>query len=139
MAGGGEGSEAAITLRPVSETREIEQLDELAGEVRITRLAPPPGSLPAPRPASRLPVRAASALAAGGFLAGAAAVGIVSRRQRRPRALTRAAGRLRLPGARPRARRRSRRAPAGADALQVVATRKLLIDVHLLAGPGADG
>jgi len=131
-----EGSEAVITLRPVNEAEEIEQLDELGGEVRITRLTPAPGASVVARPSPGLPVRAGAALAAGGFMAGAALVGIVGRRQRRSNALVKGARRTRLAARRPR-RRASVKAPA-AELLQIVGTRKLLIDVHLLGSPGPD-
>ena len=115
----------------MSEAEEIEQLDELAEEVRITRLGPAPGSLPAPRrQGPTIPARAAAVAAAGSFMAGAAVVGIVSRRQRRSTALARG-GRTGLLASRRRSARRSR--PAG-ELLQIVETRRLLLDVHLL-GP----
>jgi hypothetical protein len=71
-------------------------------------------------------------VAAGGFVAGAAVIGLVHRRQRRSAAL---AG-----GART-GRRLARRTPArGARAvelLEIVGSRSLLVDVHLLGGtPG---
>jgi len=124
----------------VNEAQEIEQLDALAQAegVRITRLAPPPGTLPVQRSGGALPVRAATALAAGGFVAGAAVVGIVSRRQRRSSALARGRRRPRLPAVRPGRRRSSRKAPPAAERLQILGTRKLLIDVHLLGAPGPD-
>ncbi len=128
-------SEPAITLRPVNEAEEIVELDGQAEELRITRLPPPPGSLPAPaRPRSAVPVRAAAAAAAGGFMAGAAVVGIVGRRHRRALAL----GGKRRPSLAARRRRAAgRRAPV-AQPLQIVASRKVLLDIHLLGTPGSD-
>lgn len=119
----------------MNEVEEIERLDELAQEVRIARLEPAPASLPAARGGGRVPVRTASALAAGGFLAGAALVGI-TRRQRRPGALVRGAGRRRLPARRLR-RRAAAKAPA-AERLQILATHRVLLDVHLLGPLGPD-
>lgn len=121
----------------MNEAEEIEQLDGLAEEVRITRLAPAPGSLPASRRQSTaIGVRAAAVAAAGSFMAGAAVVGIVSRRQRRSSALVKATRRTRLPAGGPR-RRAAGKVPA-AERLQIIETRKLLIDVHLLGSPGPD-
>ncbi len=82
-------------------------------------------------------VRAAAA-AAGGFVAGAAVLGLVQRRQRRASALARAP---RLFG--PRSGRSATRggrlsAEAAGELLQIVGTRSLLVDVHLL-GPAPDG
>jgi hypothetical protein len=84
---------------------------------------------PARRPAS-LPAVQAAAAAAGGFVAGAAVVGLVGRRHRRRAALE--AGRRSLFG-----RRASARNATAADRLQIVGSRSLLLDVHLLGGPGA--
>ncbi|MHB8240582.1 MAG: hypothetical protein ACYDHN_01200 [Solirubrobacteraceae bacterium] len=79
-----------------------------------------------------LPAVQAAAVAAGGFVAGAAVVGLVHRRQRRSGTLTK--GR--------RGRAVSRGKGAGKDGragelLQIVGSRSLLVDVHLLGG-GAD-
>jgi hypothetical protein len=65
----------------------------------------------------------AAAVAATGFLAGAAVVGLVAhRRQRSP---TRARS------------TRQRARSSGAELVQIVASRSLLVDLHLL-GPGGD-
>jgi hypothetical protein len=79
------------------------------------------------RPAVMIPAVQAAAVAAGGFVAGAAVVGLVHRRQRRSPALVK--GR--------RARRRlaagsSRRGTRAAELVQIVGSRSLLVDVHLL-------
>jgi hypothetical protein len=94
---------------------------------------------PVPREASSLarrsagavlPAAATAAAVAGGFVAGAAVFGLVARRHGRSPALARgrAAGR--------RLGRRGRSAPAP-QMLQVLSTRSLLVDVHVLgpAGP----
>jgi hypothetical protein len=99
---------------------------------------PPPPGAQAPAPvASRAltltltsPAQAA-AVAVGSFVAGAAAVGLVHRRQTKRRALS--AGRP--------PRRLSRRGERGArgavgELVQVVASRSFLVDVHLLGSPG---
>ncbi len=76
---------------------------------------------------------AQAAAAAGGFLAGAAMLGIVHRRQRQSSALSSG----RRPG-RDLARRGSRNPGRGEEILQIVSSRSLLLDVHLLGRPGAD-
>ncbi len=74
------------------------------------------------------PAVQAAVAAAGGFVAGAAVVGLVSRH--------RSAGTL----AKPRRARSLRGGRAsqgtGAEILQVVGSRTLLLDVHLLGSPG---
>jgi hypothetical protein len=69
---------------------------------------------------SMVPVAQAAAVAAGGFVAGAAVVGLVSRRRARPR------GRL--------AARRGKELSRGSELLQIVGSRSLLVDGHLLGG-----
>jgi len=117
----------------VSEAQEIEQLDELAEEVRITRLTPAPGTLSARRSQSRMPVRSAAAAAAGGLVAGAV-LRIVSRRHRRSTALME----KRRPLLRARRTRFARRRKATPEPLQILASQRLLVDVHLLGRPGSD-
>jgi hypothetical protein len=104
-----------------------------APETAVTdepRHLPVPSTTPVPQPraSSRelapsvaLPVVQAAAVAAGGFVAGAAITGLVQRRRRRAPA-TRSAG----------TRRRSGRA---AELVQIVGSRSLLVDVHLLGVP----
>jgi hypothetical protein len=102
-----------------------EEVDALLveSEERIV-LAAPHSALPATR-GGMVPAVQAAAVAAGGFVAGAAVVGLVSRRHNRA-ALT--------AGATPR-RRLLRRSPRGrVEALQIVSTRSLLVDIHLLGG-----
>ncbi len=79
-----------------------------------------------------LPAVQAAAVAAGGFVAGAAVLGLVHRRQRRAAALGkgRRAGRELA--------RRSRTATRAGELVQVLGSRSFLVDVHLLGGPGAD-
>jgi hypothetical protein len=69
-----------------------------------------------------LPAVQAAAVAAGGFVAGAAVVGLVHRRQRRSSAIAKA-------------RRRSGRA---GELVQVVGSRSFMVDVHLLGGSGGN-
>jgi hypothetical protein len=81
-----------------------------------------------------IPAVQAAAVAAGGFVAGAAVVGLVSRRRRRSSALAKGSGRGRRLGRGAGSRGDSR---AG-ELLQIVGSRSLLLDVHLLGGSGAD-
>ncbi len=69
------------------------------------------------------PAAQVAVVAAGGFIAGAAIVGLAGRRRRRSAP---------APGARG-ARGASR---PGNELLQIVGTRSLLVDVHLLGVPG---
>jgi hypothetical protein len=90
--------------------------------------AAPAGTALEPSRRATLPAVQAAAAAAGGFVAGAAVVGLVNRRH--ARALAR--------GRRGRGLRGRRAAGSGAaDRLQIVGSRSLLLDVHLLGGPGA--
>ena len=70
-----------------------------------------------------VPAAVIPAVAAGSFAAGAAVVGLV--RRRRSRALSAAGWRPRL-----------RRADGRGERLQIVGTRSLLLDVHLLGRTG---
>ncbi len=70
-------------------------------------------------------VQAATA-AAGGFLAGVALMGLAHRRRRTVPAARRARR------SQPPSRRRVRRSQGGAELVQVVGSRSLLVDVHLL-------
>ncbi len=78
------------------------------------------------RSSGAIPAVQAAAVAAGGFVAGAAVVGLVTRRQRHAAALAKGrGGRGRL--------RRSRKDSTGVGELvQIVGSRSLLVDVHLL-------
>jgi hypothetical protein len=107
-------------MREVPE--EGETLPVVARDVRVVAREPHAVSSP-PRAVSRPAVQAAAA-AAGGFVAGAAVLGLVQRRSR--------AGAVLAKGA-----RRAVAAPA-AQTLQVVSSRSFLVDVHLLGTPGAD-
>jgi len=77
-----------------------------------------------------IPAVQAAAAAAGGFVAGAAVVGLVHRRRRQAASLSkgrrtgRALGRSGRGGAADRA----------AELVQIVGSRSLLVDVHLLGG-----
>jgi len=118
-----------------SEEEEVfDALPVLSGPPRIV---PSPAS--DPHPAERrstaivMPAVQAAAVVAGGFVAGAAVVGLVHRRRRRSRALVKGRGR--------RAIRRgggSRGEGRSGELLQIVGSRSLLVDLHLLGGPGGE-
>jgi hypothetical protein len=102
-----------------SDTEEVDAIPVLASE------GARPGEIMVLRSA---PIAQATAAAAGGFLAGAAVLGLVHRRKSR---------RLALAPSRP-PRRIPRRSKAVGGALEVVASRSLLVDVHLLGVPGRE-
>ena len=81
-----------------------------------------------------LPAVQAAAAAAGGFVAGAAVVGLVGRRHRR--ALARGASGRALSR---RGRAKAARNAGVAERLQIVGSRSLLLDVHLLGGGSGAG
>ena len=97
-------------------------------EGEIVEARPSGAALETRRSAAALPAVQAAAAAAGGFVAGAAVVGLVGRHRRRSSALE--AGRRSLLG------RRGSRNSAATDRLQIVGSRSLLLDVHLLGNPG---
>jgi hypothetical protein len=114
------------TLRGMGDTEEVDALPVLADEPTV--IASSAGTLPAQAGPGRavVPAVQAAAVAAGGFVAGAAVVGLVHRRRRRT-ALTkgRRAGLLSRDG---------RSANKAGELLQIVGSRSLLVDVHLLGG-----
>ncbi|HEY5343186.1 MAG TPA: hypothetical protein VIJ66_05950 [Solirubrobacteraceae bacterium] len=117
-------------------TEEVDALPVLAQEPTV--IASPAAAAAAALPAQAGPGRAvvpavqAAAVAAGGFVAGAAVVGLVHRRRRATLAKGRDA--RRLSRARPPRRDgRSANKKAG-ELLQIVGSRSLLVDVHLLGG-----
>ncbi|HEX5308417.1 MAG TPA: hypothetical protein VFW38_04980 [Solirubrobacteraceae bacterium] len=71
-----------------------------------------------------------AALAAGGFVAGAAMLGLVHRRSARRAALVAARPRRRIA-------RAGRGAKRAGELVEIVASRSLLVDVHLLGSPPA--
>jgi hypothetical protein len=120
-------SGALSTLGAVIDTSSTEVVDAhpvLAPEPIFKELAARPS--PAAHPATT------AAAAAGGFVAGAAMLGLVHRRHSK---------RLALASARP-ARRLGRagkkRSKSVGELMEVVATRTLLVDVHLLGPVGRD-
>lgn len=101
--------------------RTLTVIEGRACEPAVRPLVPAPA-----RPVTlAMPAVQAVAVAAGGFVAGAALAGIV-RRRRKP-----SAGRA--------LKRSGRRSNASGERLQIVASRSLLVDVHLLGLPGSNG
>ncbi len=113
---------------PVEEALEAETLPVLAEEARVVRAEAVSGEVLQSRDGGAvIPAVQAAAVAAGGFVAGAAVVGLVTRRQRRSSALakgSRAGRRL----------ARGRRRSTSGELVQIVGSRSLLLDVHLLGG-----
>jgi hypothetical protein len=116
------------------DAEEIDALPVLAQEATVLRAGSFTGALGDRRSTVMLPAVQAAAVAAGGFVAGAAVVGLVHRRQRHAAALSkgRRSGRDLGRGA-----RRGRASRAG-ELVQIVGSRSLLVDVHLLGGSDAD-
>jgi hypothetical protein len=152
----GKGSEAPSTLRRVREstesdeaqrgrpggeevppltgdTAEIDALPVLADEPEVLRAYTLP-SAPATywRSATvAIPAVQAAAAAVGGFVAGATVVRLVGRRRRNASALSmsRRSGRGSARGSRDK-----RAASKAGELIQIVGSRSLLVDVHLLGG-----
>ena len=120
----------------VGADEEVDALPVLAGESQVVHAQPSLGALPAQRRSAGvvIPAVQAAAVAAGGFVAGAAVAGLVHRRQRRSPAIAkrRRAGRA-VSGARTSGARGAGRA---VELVQIVGSRSLLVDVHLLGGSG---
>jgi hypothetical protein len=123
---------AASTLGPVSESAEHEEntdaLPAVLDQTRIISGRPAPAVLPERAPGLVIPAVQAAAVAAGGFVVGAAVVGLAHRRQRHSAALGKGRGGRSLGG----------RGAKGNELLQIVGSRSLLVDVHLLGGRGGD-
>jgi hypothetical protein len=114
------------------DTEEIDALPVLAEEPEIVRAYPLPHA-PATYWRSTsvaIPAVQAAAVAAGGFVAGAAVVGLVQRRHRNAAAL---AGARRGWGL-GRGSREKRASSKAGELVQIVGSRSLLVDVHLLGG-----
>ncbi|HTB70799.1 MAG TPA: hypothetical protein VK707_07460 [Solirubrobacteraceae bacterium] len=118
------GEDHASTLPGAEEPDEvIDALPVLAQEASVVRERAFAGEVAR---TGAIPAVQAAAVAAGGFVAGAAVVGLVTRRQRHSAALAkgrRGSSRLR--------RSRSDSSAAG-ELVQIVGSRSLLVDVHLL-------
>jgi hypothetical protein len=114
------------------DAEEIDALPVLAEEATVLPASSFAGAV-GDRRSPMMPAVQAAAVAAGGFVAGAAVVGLVHRRRRHSSVLSKGrAGRDLARGG-----RRGRAARAG-ELVQIVGSRSLLVDVHLLGGSGAD-
>jgi len=129
LAGPAEDADTQAAATRASEDHDA--LPVLSGRSRVVQAQPGAGALSGERRAAGMTTAVqAAAVAAGGFVAGAALVGLVHRRQRRSASLVRGRG----------ARRELRGGGKGAKAVelvQIVGSRSLLLDVHLL-GSGGD-
>jgi hypothetical protein len=115
----------AAAARANSEVPATDALPVLAGDAALLDVRRVDAIQPRAPQSLALPVVQAAAAAAGGFVAGAAVVGLAHRRARRaalgkPRRAARAVTR----GARSSSR--------GGETAQIVGSRSFLIDVHLL-------
>jgi len=116
----------------LDQAEEIDALPVLAEEARVLQPRTYGDELAGSRrPAVTIPAVQAAAVAAGGFVAGAAVVGLVHRRQRHSAALAKGRRFGRNLG------RGGRRAGTVGELVQIVGSRSLLVDVHLLGG-GSD-
>jgi hypothetical protein len=116
-------SEALEPEPSTGDTEEVDALVVLSDEEHVV--------VPGVPVRSMVPAAQAAVVAAGGFVAGAAVAGIVrrhrvSRRGGLGRGRGRGGGRL--------SARRPKEISRGAELLQIVSSRSLLVDVHLLGG-----
>jgi hypothetical protein len=111
------------------EGEEVDALPVLAGQPAYVRSYPFAGALSRDwrEAGTVIPAMQAAAVAAGGFIAGAAVVGLVNRRHRSASAP--AKGRRVS-----RAGRSARAGERGGELVQIIGSRSLLVDVHLLGG-----
>ena len=114
------------------EGEEVDALPVLGGQPAFVRPYPFAGAFSRDWRAAGavIPAVQAAAVAAGGFVAGAAVVGLVNRRHRNSSASAkgRRASRAVRAGRSPRAGER------GGELVQIIGSRSLLVDVHLLGG-----
>ena len=114
---------------------EIDALPVLADRPTVVRPYPFAGALARDRSsAAVIPSVQAVAVAAGGVVAGAAVVGLVQRRQRRSPALSKGRRLGRVLGRGGRGGQGSRAGDRAGELVQIVGSRSLLVDVHLLGG-----
>jgi hypothetical protein len=111
-------------------TEVVDALPVLAHEPTVLHAKPSTGAVSRSTSAV-VPAVQAVAVAAGGFVAGAAVVGLVQRRQRQSAAVAKGR-RARGVG------RGGRTVSSGGELLQIVSSRSLLLDVHLLGPAGGD-
>jgi hypothetical protein len=127
-------SDGDLDVPASGETEEVDAVPVLAdGSTGVVRAYPPAGELASPSgsAAAMIPTVQAAAVAASGFVAGAAFVGLVHRRHRRSAALTKGRKAGRSVG---RGKRGRRATPTAGELVQIVGSRSLLVDVHLLGG-----
>jgi hypothetical protein len=128
------GSEPAAAAKAPGQggERDGDALPVLAETATVIHAFPPRADVARRRGSAivALPAVQAAAMAAGGFVAGAAMAGLAHRRSRAGAAVR--AGRSRRGRA---GRRGRRRAGRGLDIIEIVGSRSLLLDVHLLGAP----
>jgi hypothetical protein len=117
----------------MADTEEVDALPVLADEAAVVWPYPSGGELTGGRrqASAVIPAVQAVAVAAGGFVAGVAVVGLATRRRRHAPTLARGrrAGRRLARG------RKDAGGPLG-ELVQIVGSRSLLVDVHLLGSGG---
>jgi hypothetical protein len=114
------------SLEPHEHSGDTEEVDAIV-------VAPGQPGLSAARPMRAIvPTVQAAAVAATGFVAGAAAAGLVRRRRHRRELVRAGSARRRVVAGRGRSGRGGR---AGGELVQIVGSRSLLVDVHLLGVP----
>jgi hypothetical protein len=119
------------------EDEEIDALPVLADEARLVRAQPVRDALSQRVAVTVMPTVQAAAVAAGGFVAGAAVVGLVHRHQRRSTALGKGSPTRRARRVASRAGSSGQRGTGrAAELVQIVGSRSFLVDVHLLGGSG---
>jgi hypothetical protein len=132
-----ESPEQAVSLHTPAqeiEGEEIDALPVLADEARLVRAQPVRDALSQRAAGTVMPAVQAAAVAAGGFVAGAAVVGLVHRHQRRSTALGKGRSARRVAS---RAGSSGQRGTGrAAELVQIVGSRSFLVDVHLLGGSG---
>jgi hypothetical protein len=119
--------ERAEDAQAAADAEVVDALPVLSEEPQTLRPRPVSGAL-ARSGGAVIPAVQAAAVAAGGFVAGAAIVSLAQRRQRQSATV---AKRGRRRGGRP-----ARTVAAGGELLQIVSSRSLLVDVHLLGPAG---
>jgi hypothetical protein len=127
------GAGASSPQDAAAEEEVLDGIPVLAEEPWTPSVTPPRGDLER-RGSAMVPAVQAAAVAAGSFVAGAAVVGLVHRRHRRAATLAkgrRGAGRPVRGGS-------SRRGSRAGELVQIVGSRSLLVDVHLLGGSDGD-
>jgi hypothetical protein len=122
---------APVAGATVGDGGEPDTLPVLADSAIAVRAYSPAGALSRTASDGVIPVVQAAAVAAGGFVAGAAVVGLAHRRSRRSAALGKGRGSGRRLGRRAGG---GRSASATGELIQIVGSRSLLVDVHLLGG-----